>query len=248
MKLTFKDRVAFVSGAGRGIGREIAISLASAGCKVLCVSKNISSCGSVAEEIIAMGLYAEAFALDVSNPDDVKKCADEILKKYGKVDIVINNAGITRDNLMLRMSDNEWNDVIQTNLNSCFYVVKNFLKSMMGGRWGRIINITSVVGIMGNAGQVNYSSAKAGMIGMTKSMSREFASRNITVNAIAPGFIETDMTATLSDQIKDNVKTAIPLKRMGLPIDIANMCEYLCSEEANYITGQVISVDGGLAM
>ena len=236
MELTFNDKVAFVSGAGRGIGREIAVELAKAGCKVICASKNISSCGAVADEINAMGLNAEACAIDVSKPEEVKNAAAELLKKYGKIDIIVNNAGITRDNLMLRMSDDEWQDVIDTNLSSAFHVVRSFVKAMMGGRWGRIVNISSVVGIMGNAGQANYAAAKAGLIGYTKTL------------AIAPGFIETDMTKKLPESVVEKAKEIIPLKRFGKPEDIAKMCVYLCSEEGGYITGQVISVNGGMCI
>ncbi len=248
MNLTFTDRVAFVSGAGRGIGRDIAIALAKEGCTVICASKNLSSCGKVAEEILAMGLKAEAVALDVSKSAEVKACADELVKKYNRMDIIVNNAGITRDNLMLRMSDAEWDDVIATNLSSAFYVVRHFVKTMMGGRWGRIVNIGSVSGIMGNMGQANYAAAKAGLIGYTKTLARELASRNVTVNLVAPGFIETDMTAVLSESIQEQAKTFIPLKRFGKPADIAGICTYLCSEEGGYITGQTISVNGGMCM
>ena len=248
MELTFTDKVAFVSGAGRGIGREIAIQLAQSGCKVICASKNPASCGAVADEINSMGLCAEACALDVSKPEEVKAAAAELLKKYGKIDIIVNNAGITRDNLMLRMSDAEWQDVIDTNLTPAFHIVRNFVKAMMGGRWGRIVNISSVVGLMGNAGQANYAAAKAGLIGYTKSLARELASRNITVNAIAPGFIETDMTAKLPEAVVEKAKEIIPLKRFGKPEDIARMCVYLCSEEGGYITGQVLSINGGMSM
>ncbi len=248
MKLTFNDKVALVSGAGRGIGKNIALALAKEGCTVICVSKNLSSCTGTADEINASGGKAEAFAIDVANKDAVKTSIDEISKKYPNIDILINNAGITRDNLMLRMTDDEWADVIDTNLNSCFYMTKALTRNMMSNRWGRIINITSVVGIMGNAGQANYASAKAGMIGFTKSLARELASRNITVNAIAPGFIETDMTAKLSPSIMAQAVSTIPLKKAGKPDDIANMCTYLSSEESAYITGQVIAIDGGLSM
>ena len=248
MELTYTDKVALVSGAGRGIGREIALELAKAGCTVICVSRNESSCGSVAEEIRACGGKAESFAFDVSDSGQVKEKCAEILKKYGAVDILVNNAGITRDNLLMRMSDEEWNAVISTNLSSCFYLSRNLVRAMMGKRWGRIINISSVSGIAGNAGQANYSAAKAGMIGFTKTLARELAARNITANAVAPGFIETDMTAKLPENIMEAAKAAIPLKRFGKPDDIARVCAFLASEEASYITGQVISVNGGLVI
>lgn len=248
MELTYTDKVALVSGAGRGIGREIALELAKAGCTVICVSRNESSCGSVAEEIRACGGKAESFAFDVSDSGQVKEKCAEILKKYGAVDILVNNAGITRDNLLMRMSDEEWNAVISTNLSSCFYLSRNLVRAMMGKRWGRIINISSVSGIAGNAGQANYSAAKAGIIGFTKTLARELAARNITANAVAPGFIETDMTAKLPENIMETAKAAIPLKRFGKPDDIARVCAFLASEEASYITGQVISVNGGLVI
>lgn len=248
MELTYTDKVALVSGAGRGIGREIALELAKAGCTVICVSRNESSCGSVAEEIRACGGKAESFAFDVSDSGQVKEKCTEILKKYGAVDILVNNAGITRDNLLMRMSDEEWNAVISTNLSSCFYLSRNLVRAMMGKRWGRIINISSVSGIAGNAGQANYSAAKAGIIGFTKTLARELAARNITANAVAPGFIETDMTAKLPENIMEAAKAAIPLKRFGKPDDIARVCAFLASEEASYITGQVISVNGGLVI
>lgn len=248
MELTYTDKVALVSGAGRGIGREIALELAKAGCTVICVSRNESSCGSVAEEIRACCGKAESFAFDVSDSGQVKEKCAEILKKYGAVDILVNNAGITRDNLLMRMSDEEWNAVISTNLSSCFYLSRNLVRAMMGKRWGRIINISSVSGIAGNAGQANYSAAKAGIIGFTKTLARELAARNITANAVAPGFIETDMTAKLPENIMEAAKAAIPLKRFGKPDDIARVCAFLASEEASYITGQVISVNGGLVI
>ena len=248
MELTYTDKVALVSGAGRGIGREIALELAKAGCTVICVSRNESSCGSVAEEIRACGGKAESFAFDVSDSGQVKEKCAQILKKYGAVDILVNNAGITRDNLLMRMSDEEWNAVISTNLSSCFYLSRNLVRAMMGKRWGRIINISSVSGIAGNAGQANYSAAKAGIIGFTKTLARELAARNITANAVAPGFIETDMTAKLPENIMEAAKAAIPQKRFGKPDDIARVCAFLASEEASYITGQVISVNGGLVI
>ncbi len=248
MKLTYADKTALVSGAGRGIGREIALELAQAGCAVICVSRNESSCGAVAEEIRKAGGNAESFAFDVSDAAQTKEKCAEILKKYGAVDILVNNAGITRDNLLMRMTDEEWNDVISTNLSSCFYLSRSLVRAMMGKRWGRIINITSVSGIAGNAGQANYSAAKAGIIGFTKTLARELAARNITANAVAPGFIETDMTAKLPGNIAEAAKAAIPLKTFGKPADIARVCAFLASEEASYITGQVISVNGGLVI
>lgn len=248
MKLTYTDKVALVSGAGRGIGREIALELAQVGCTVVCVSRNESSCGAVAETIRAAGLKAESFAFDVSNAAQSKEKCAEILKKYGAVDILVNNAGITRDNLLMRMTDDEWNDVIATNLSSCFYLSRNLVRAMMGKKWGRIINISSVSGIAGNAGQANYAAAKAGLIGFTKTLARELAARNITANAVAPGFIETDMTAKLPSNIVEAARAAIPLKTFGKPADIAKMCVFLASEEASYITGQVISVNGGLVI
>lgn len=248
MKLTYTDKTALVSGAGRGIGREIALELAQAGCAVICVSRNESSCGAVAEEIRKAGGKAESFAFDVSDAAQTKEKCAEILKKYGAVDILVNNAGITRDNLLMRMTDEEWNDVISTNLSSCFYLSRNLVRAMMGKRWGRIINITSVSGIAGNAGQANYSAAKAGIIGFTKTLARELAARNITSNAVAPGFIETDMTAKLPENIVETAKATIPLKTFGKPADIARVCAFLASEEASYITGQIISVNGGLVI
>ena len=248
MELTYTDKVALVSGAGRGIGREIALELAKAGCTVICVSRNESSCGSVAEEIRACGGKAESFAFDVSDSGQVKEKCAEILKKYGAVDILVNNAGITRDNLLMRMSDEEWNAVISTNLSSCFYLSRNLVRAMMGKRWGRIINISSVSGIAGNAGQANYSAAKAGIIGFTKTLARELAARNITANAVAPGFIETDMTEVLPEKIKEASAAQIPLGKFGKAEDVANAVAFLASEDAGYITGQVLHVDGGMVM
>ncbi len=248
MELTYTNKVALVSGAGRGIGREIALSLAKAGCTVICSSKNPSSCGKVAEEIVANGGKAETVAFDVSKPAEIKQACIEILKKYDSVDILINNAGITKDNLLMRMSDEEWDDVIATNLSSAFYLTRNLIRAMMSKRWGRIINISSLSGQMGNMGQVNYSAAKAGMIGFTKSVAKEVAARNITVNAIAPGFIETDMTSVLPESVVKAVMPLIPMKKMGATSDIASACMFLASDQAGYITGQVLAINGGLYM
>jgi len=248
MELTYTNKVALISGAGRGIGKSIAMTLAKSGCKVICVSKNISSCGKVAEEIVANGGFAEAMALDVSKSTEVKAACAEILKKYDAVDILVNNAGITRDNLIMRMSDEEWDAVIATNLSSCFYFSRNLVRAMMGKRWGRIINVSSVTALGGNAGQANYAAAKSGIIGFTKTLARELAPRNITVNAVAPGFIDTDMTAALPPAIMETLKNAIPLKHTGKPEDIAAACAFLASDQSAYITGQVLSVNGGLYM
>ena len=245
---TFTNRTALVTGAGRGIGKAIAEKLAAQGVKVLCVSKNAESCGAVAAAIIAAGGRAQAYAVDVADSAAVKAACEQILKDHERVDILINNAGITKDTLLLRMSDDDWNSVINTNLSSCFYWTKALLQPMARARWGRIINISSVVGIMGNAGQANYSAAKAGMLGFTKSLARELAGRNITVNAVAPGFITTDMTSKLSPEILEGVQKVIPLKRFGESDDVASMTAYLASDQASYVTGQVLAVDGGMAM
>jgi len=246
--LTFTNRTALVTGAGRGIGKAIAEKLASQGVKVICVSKNPDSCGGVAAAVTAAGGKAFAYPVDVADSAAVKVTCEQILKDHERVDILINNAGITKDTLLLRMSDEDWHSVLNTNLSSCFYFTKALLQPMARARWGRIINISSVVGIMGNAGQANYSSAKAGMLGFTKSLARELAGRNITVNAVAPGFITTDMTAKLSPEILEGVQKVIPLKRFGESEDIASMTAYLASDQASYITGQVVAVDGGMAM
>lgn len=248
MQLTFNDKTAVVTGAGRGIGRAIAETLASCGVKVICVSRSESSCGAAAEAIQAGGGQAEALAVDVGDRAAVKEACAKLLETYGNIDILINNAGITKDGLHLRMSEDDWEQVVQTNLNSCFYWVKGLLQPMTRKRWGRIINMSSCVSLIGNAGQTNYCAAKAGMNGYTKALAREVASRNITVNAIAPGFIATDMTDALNDEQKAAISKNIPLKRFGEVADIANTTAFLASEEASYITGQIFSVDGGMVM
>ena len=246
--MTFNNRIALVTGAGRGIGKAIAETLAKNGVTTICVSKSPASCGSVADAITAAGGKAEAVPVDVSDGAAVTKAAEALLAKYGKIDILVNNAGITRDGLLARMSDDDWNAVIQTNLTSCFHWSKAIGWPMCRARHGRIVNIASVVGLIGNAGQANYAAAKGGMIAFTKSIAREFAKRNVTANAIAPGFIKTDMTAVLSEEIQKAAVSQVPMQRMGTPEDIAAITAFLCSEEAGYITGQVFTVDGGMAM
>lgn len=248
MHLTFENRIALVTGAGRGIGRGIAQTLAAEGVHVICVSKNESSCRSAAEAIQASGGKASSFAVDVSDAVAVGAACEQLLKEHGHIDILVNNAGITRDMLLLRMKDEDWDLVLKTNLSSAFYWTKGLAQGMARSRWGRIINISSVVGLMGNAGQANYAAAKAGLFGFTKSVAREFAKRKITSNCVAPGFIETDMTSGLDEKTQELILSQIPLRRLGKVEDIANMVVYLASEESAFITGQTFTVDGGMVM
>ncbi|HJV44126.1 MAG TPA: 3-oxoacyl-[acyl-carrier-protein] reductase [Bacillota bacterium] len=242
-------KVAIVTGASRGIGRAIALSLASAGADVLVnYAGSEAAAREVAEEIEKMGRKAFLFQADVSNSEQVGQLVEKALEISGRIDILVNNAGITRDNLLMRMKDDEWDQVINTNLKGVYNCIKAVTRPMMKQRSGRIINISSVVGSVGNPGQANYVAAKAGVIGLTKSVAREMASRGITVNAVAPGFIETDMTAKLGADIQSNLLGQIPLQRLGQPDDIANIVRFLASEEASYITGQTIHVDGGMYM
>ncbi len=242
-------KVALVTGGSRGIGRAIAVALAREGAKV---AINFAGNEKAAEETKALveqaGSEAILLKADVSDKDADAALIDTVVKTYGKIDILVNNAGITRDSLMLRMKEDDFDAVIDTNLRSVFYLTKAVAKSMMKKRTGRIINMSSVVGLTGNAGQVNYAAAKAGVLGITKSAAKELASRGITVNAVAPGFIETDMTDVLSDTVKESLLHEIPLKRMGEPKDVANAVLFLASDQSAYITGQVIHVDGGLVM
>lgn len=242
-------KVALVTGGSRGIGRAIAVALAREGAKV---AINFAGNKKAAEETKALveqaGSEAILLKADVSDKDADAALIDTVIKTYGKIDILVNNAGITRDSLMLRMKEDDFDAVIDTNLRSVFYLTKAAAKSMMKKRTGRIINMSSVVGLTGNAGQVNYAAAKAGVLGITKSAAKELASRGITVNAVAPGFIETDMTDVLSDTVKESLLHEIPLKRMGEPKDVANAVLFLASDQSAYITGQVIHVDGGLVM
>lgn len=246
--MTFNQRTAVVTGAGRGIGKAIAETLGRHGVKVICVSKSESSCGAVAAAITAAGGAARALAVDVADGAAVAKAAAALLAEEGKIDILVNNAGITRDGLLARMSEEDWNTVIQTNLTSCFHWTKAIGWPMCRARYGRIVNIASVVGLVGNAGQANYAAAKGGMIAFTKSVAKEFARRNVTANVVAPGFIRTDMTAILSEDVQKAAQAVIPMQRFGEAADVAAMAAFLCSEESGYITGQVFTVDGGMAM
>jgi 3-oxoacyl-[acyl-carrier protein] reductase len=240
MHLTHTPRVALVTGAGRGIGKAIAERLASHGHTVLCVSKS-DTCAQVANDILAKGQKAKAFQVDVSDAAAVAKACEQIIAEFGAVEILVNNA-------VMAMSEQDWNDVISTNLSSAFYWTKGLVRPMTKKRWGRIISISSVTGVQGNAGQANYAAAKAGLHGLTMTLARELAGRSITANAVAPGFITTDMTGELSDEVKQKILGVIPLGRFGSVTDIAAMVDYLASEEGGYITGQVFSVDGGMAI
>lgn len=246
MTVDLKGQVAVVTGASRGLGKAIAIGLARSGAKVACVARNVKALASTVAEITAAGGVAQAFACDVSNTDSVNNTIDAVLAAWEKIHIMVNNAGITKDGLIPRMADDQWDDVINTNLRGAFLFTRAVTRPMMQQRYGRIVNIASVSGLMGNPGQSNYSASKAGMIGMTRSVSRELAGRKVTVNAIAPGFIESDMTAALGDSILEEVQTRIPVKRLGKPEEIVGAVLYLCSTSASYLTGQVLTVDGGL--
>ncbi|MEA4827285.1 MAG: 3-oxoacyl-[acyl-carrier-protein] reductase [Clostridium sp.] len=242
-----KGKNAIVTGASRGIGRAIAIKFAELGANVvLNYRSDINSVQEVVKEIESKGVKALAIQGDVSSFEDSKRIIDEAMEKLGSVDILVNNAGITKDSLIMRMKEEEFDKVIEVNLKGVFNCIKHAIPVMIKQRSGKIINISSVVGLSGNAGQANYAAAKAGIIGLTKSVAKEIASRGITANAIAPGFIQTDMTETLGEKVKENIKANIPLKRLGSPEDIANTAAFLASDMASYITGQVISVDGGM--
>lgn len=245
----FEGKVALVTGAGKGIGKEIALELARGGAKcVINYASSAAGAESVADEIRAMGSEAMTYKCDVSDADAVQKMITDVMEQYGRIDILVNNAGITKDGLMLKMTEADFMAVLDINLKGAFNCMKAVTKPMMKQRYGRIINITSIVGIIGNAGQVNYAASKAGLIGMTKSAARELASRNITVNAVAPGFIETDMTDVLPDSVKEQLLAQIPMKKLGQTGDIANAVCFLANEKASYITGQVLQVNGGMAM
>lgn len=242
-------KIAVVTGAGRGIGREIALRLAECGAAVI-VNYNGSEAGatSVAEEILQKGGAAEAIRCNVSDFAAGEAFAKEILEKYKRVDILVNNAGITRDNLIMRMSEQEYDEVLDTNLKGAFLMIRHFSRSFLRQRSGKIINISSVSGVTGNAGQANYSASKAGLIGLTKSVARELAGRNVQVNAVAPGFIDTDMTRAMTEEARGALQKQIPMGRMGTPKQVADAVLFLAGEGSDYITGQVLCVDGGMCM
>jgi 3-oxoacyl-[acyl-carrier protein] reductase len=241
-------RIALITGASQGIGRACALELARSGATVALAARSAEKLAAVAAEITAAGGTARTYALDVSSEDSVKACAKAVLADLGKVDVLVNNAGITKDGLTLRMKLADFDDVLRTNLTGAFLLTQAVISSMMKGRWGRVINITSVVGETGAAGQANYSASKAGLIGLTKSLAREFASRNITVNAVAPGFIQTAMTGELQDAQKAAILAQIPLARYGNDTDVAAAVAFLASESAGYITGHTLDVNGGMHM
>jgi 3-oxoacyl-[acyl-carrier protein] reductase len=243
-----QNRVAFVTGASRGIGKACALALADAGARVALAARQKEKLEEVASDICSRSGEAYVVELDLTSDDSIKKAFTMTAKEFGRIDILVNNAGITRDNLALRMKKDDWNAVLETNLTGAFRAIQQVLQGMMRERWGRIINITSVVGEAGNAGQANYAASKAGLIGLTKSMAQEMASRQITVNAVSPGFIETDMTSGLADEIKAKVLEAIPLRRLGKAEDVAAAVRFLASEEAGFITGLVLAVNGGMYM
>jgi 3-oxoacyl-[acyl-carrier protein] reductase len=237
-----------VTGASRGIGRATAIELARQGATVAALARNKELLEGLVKEIQAAGGKAESAVVDVTDGESVKKCIDDIAGRLGKIDILVNNAGITRDTLFLQMEDADWNAVIDGNLKSVFLVTRAAAKHMLRARYGRIINVSSVVGIHGNKGQANYAASKAGIIGFTKTVAQELAGRNITANVIAPGFVTTDMTGVLPEEFRKAALTRIPLKRMGEPADVASAAAFLASDGAAYITGTVLPVDGGMAM
>ncbi|MFY8199334.1 MAG: 3-oxoacyl-[acyl-carrier-protein] reductase [Pirellula staleyi] len=239
-------QIALVTGASQGLGHAVAVRLGANGAKVLCVARNAEKLAETVAQIQALGGEAVAMACDVTNRESIEKLFEQVEAEYKRLDILVNNAGITRDTLLPRMTDEHWDEIIAANLTSCFLFCRAATRIMMGQRYGRIINMSSVSGLIGNAGQTNYSATKAGMIGFTRSLSKEMAKRKITVNAVAPGFIESDMTKALGDSIIDEVKKRVPANRLGTADDVAACVLFLASKAASYVTGQVITVDGGM--
>jgi len=246
--MSLSGRVALVTGASQGIGRACALKLASSGAAVAVAARNQEKLNEVVRQINASGGKAAAFPVDVADEEQIKRAFKAVLSQFGNIDILVNNAGITRDQLVMRMKRADWDAVINTNLTSAYLCVQQAIGSMLKQRWGRIINVTSIFGQMGQAGQANYAASKAGLIGLTMAIAREVASRNITCNAVAPGFIETAMTAGFSDELKQNAVKLIPVGRVGTAEDVASAVVFLASEEASYITGHVLNVNGGMLM
>ena len=242
------DKVALVTGASRGLGKAIALALASEGASIAAVARGEEALQETVEAIRATGGVAEPYALDVADEAAVEAAVEKIAARFQHIDILVNNAGVTRDGLLMRMKSEDWDAVLNTNLKGAFHLTKQVGRLMVKQRAGRIVNISSVIGLMGNAGQANYAASKAGLIGFSKSVAREFASRNITCNVVCPGFIETDMTRGLGEDLRKKLLERIPLQRLGRPEDVAGAVVFLCSPAASYITGQILTVDGGMVM
>ena len=243
-----KEKVAIVTGASRGIGEGIATQLSNCGAKIILIARNADKLNIVQKTIISKGGIAEGITGDVSSLESFAEIISSANEKWGRIDILVNNAGVARDNIIMRMKEDDWDEVMSINLKGCFNGIKSVTRPMIKNKAGRIINITSVIGQIGNAGQSNYAASKAGIMGLTKSMAKELGSRNITVNAVAPGYIATDMTNKLNGDVKEKMKSSIPLGRLGTPDDVANLVCFLASDDAGYITGQTFNVDGGMVM
>jgi 3-oxoacyl-[acyl-carrier protein] reductase len=244
----FEKRVAVVTGGAKGIGLAVSRRFACEGARVVLSGRDAAALESAASEIRAAGGEALPVVADASKAGEAERVCDATLQAFGRADILVNNAGVTRDGLLLRMSDEDWDAVLETNLKGAFRMIRAFARPMVKQRWGRIVNVSSVIGLIGNAGQANYAASKAGLLGLTKAVAKELASRHITVNAVAPGFIETAMTGGLDAKVREDLAARIPLGRLGSPEDVAHAVAFLCSEEAGYVTGQVLPVDGGMVM